>query len=156
MKSAYSSPCTAVRSSSWAVLDPHDAPMVELNVLRSPAKEEFTRIAFFKNRGQVERVLGTGRHFSLITIDTSYASVAADVVSRAPETAPVNIEPDEPVELRVFVDHSVVEVFVNNKQCVAVRVYPERADSVGVSMRAQGADALLKSLDAWKMRSIWS
>ena len=139
-----------------AALDPQDAPMVELNVLRSPAKEEFTRIAFFKNRGQVERVLGTGRHFSLITIDTSYASVAADVLSRAPETAPVNIEPDESIELRVFVDHSVVEVFVNNKQCVAVRVYPERADSVGVSMRAQGAEALLKSLDAWKMRSIWS
>ena len=139
-----------------AALDPQDAPMVEVNVLRSPGKEEFTRIAFFKNRGHVERVLGTGRHFSLITIDTSYASVAPDVLSRAPETAPVNIEPDESIELRIFVDHSVVEVFVNNKQCVAVRVYPERADSVGVSMRAQGADALLKSLDAWKMRSIWS
>ena len=32
-------------------LDPGDAPLVELNVLRSPGKEEYTRIAFFKHRG---------------------------------------------------------------------------------------------------------
>ncbi len=34
---------------------------------------------------------------------------------------------------------SVVEVFVNGRQCVAARVYPGRADSLGVSLRAQGA-----------------
>jgi sucrose-6-phosphate hydrolase SacC (GH32 family) len=33
-------------------------------------------------------------------------------------------------QLRVFVDRSVVEVFVNGKQCVALRVYPGRNDSV--------------------------
>jgi len=32
-------------------IDPGTAPMVELNVLRSPNREEFTRIAFFKDRG---------------------------------------------------------------------------------------------------------
>ena len=65
------------------------------------------------------------------------------------------LEPDEPLKLRVFVDRSVVEVFVNGKQCLAVRVYPGRADSVGVSLRAQGRDAVLRSLDAWQMRSIY-
>ena len=49
----------------------------------------------------------------------------------------------------------VVEVFVNGKQCVAVRVYPGRKDSVGVSLRAQGRDAVLTSLDAWQMKSIY-
>jgi len=68
----------------------------------------------------------------------------------------VTIVPGEPVELRAFVDKSIVEVFVNGKQCVAVRVYPGREDSVGVSLRAQGQDAELKSLDAWQMKSIWS
>ena len=61
----------------------------------------------------------------------------------------------EPVELRVFIDKSVVEVFVNGKQCVAVRVYPGREDSVGVSLRAQGQDAQLESLDAWQMKSVY-
>ncbi len=49
----------------------------------------------------------------------------------------------------------MVEVFVNGKQCVAVRVYPGRKDSVGVSLRAQGKDALLTSLDVWQMQNIY-
>ncbi|MCE7990304.1 MAG: hypothetical protein DYG89_54895 [Caldilinea sp. CFX5] len=58
--------------------------------------------------------------------------------------------------LPVFVDKSVVELFVNGKQCVAVRVYPERADSVGVSLRAQGRAAVLQTLDVWQMANIYS
>jgi beta-fructofuranosidase len=49
----------------------------------------------------------------------------------------------------------VLEVFVNGTQCVAVRVYPGREDSVGVSLRSQGQDAVLKSLDAWQMKNIY-
>ena len=139
-----------------AKIDPGQAPMVEMNVLRSPGKEEYTRIAFFKNRGFRDRISGTDRQQSLITIDSSYSSCAPDVLSRAPETAPVIIEPDEALELRAFVDRSVVEVFVNGKQCVAMRVYPDRQDSVGISFRSQGADSELQSLDAWQMKSIWA
>ena len=61
----------------------------------------------------------------------------------------------EPLKLRVFIDRSVVEVFVNGKLYLAMRVYPGRRDSVGVSLRAQGQDAVLKKLDAWQMQSIW-
>ncbi len=56
----------------------------------------------------------------------------------------------------MFVDKSVVEVFVNGKQCVAMRVYPGLAESVGVSLRSQGRDAVLKSLDAWQMKNIYA
>ena len=90
----------------------------------------------------------------MITLDSSYSSELPDVLSRAPETAPVYLEPDEPLKLRVFIDKSVVEVFVNGRQCVALRVYPGRADGIGASLRAQGRDAELKSLDAWQMKSI--
>jgi beta-fructofuranosidase len=59
------------------------------------------------------------------------------------------------LRLRVFVDRSVVEVFVNERQYLAMRVYPGRKDSLGVSLRAQGQDAVLKRLEAWQMKSIW-
>ena len=131
------------------------APMVELNVLRSPNKEEFTRIAFFRERGYRNPNSGHNRPDSLITIDSSYSSILSDARSRAPETAPVFIEPDEPLKLRVFIDKSVVEVFVNGKQCVAMRVYPGREDSTGVSLRSQGQDSQLKALDAWQMEDIY-
>ena len=46
-------------------------------------------------------------------------------------------------------------MFVNGKQCVAMRVYPGREDSVGVSLRSQGQDARVVSLDAWQMENIY-
>jgi len=88
-------------------------------------------------------------------MDASYASELPDVEPRAPETAPVYLAPGETLKLRVFVDKSVVEVFANGRQCLALRVYPGREDSVGVSLRAQGADSALCSLDAWQMGSIY-
>ena len=139
-----------------AEIDPKGAPLVEMKVLRSPHKEEFTRIAFFRHGGYAHRGRGRGRvRDSVIAIDSSYSSALPDVRSRPPETGPVHIKPDEALKLRVFVDRSIVEVFVNGRQCVAVRVYPGREDSLGVSLRAQGRDATLKSLDAWQMKSIY-
>ena len=139
-----------------AEIDPRESPMVELDLLRSPGREEFTRVAFFRDRGfSLRRVFGRDARQSLLTIDSSYSSAAPDVLSRAPETAPVLLEEGELLELRVFVDRSVVEVFANGRQCLAVRVYPDRADSIGVSLRAQGSAAWLRSLDAWQMSSIW-
>lgn len=140
-------------------IDPRNAPMVELNVLRSPGKEEFTHIAFYRQRGHADwnRFTGWDRfndaRDSLIVLDSSYSSELPDVLSRAPEIAPFFMAPAETLKLRVFVDTSVVEVFVNSRQCVAARVYPGRPDSRGISLRAQGADAELRALDAWPMRS---
>ena len=93
---------------------------------------------------------------SLLTLDTSYSSLLPGALSRAPETAPFLLEDGEMLRLRVFVDHSVVEVFANGKQCVAARVYPGREDSTGVSLRAQGSSALVKSLSAWQMSSAYA
>ena len=138
-----------------AEIDPKKAPMVEMNVLRSANSEEVTRIMFFKNRAYDRSGWPDTRDRDLITIDSSRSSLLPDVLSRAPETAQVFLEDDEPLKLRVFIDRSVVEVFVNGKQCVSLRVYPGREDSVGVSLRSQGQDAALKSLDAWQMKNIY-
>ncbi len=129
-------------------IDSGASPMVEMNVLRSPAREEFTRIAFYRGRGF--------RGKSLLSIDSSYASTASDVMSRAPETAPLALGEDETLKLRVFVDRSVVEVFANGRQCVSLRVYPDRVDSTGVSFRSQGVDSRILSLEAYRMKSIWT
>ena len=148
----------AIRGNSMEIVvefDPIDAPMVEMKVLCSPNREEYTRITFFKERGYGSTIPGKPGANSLISLDTSRSSELSDVRSRPPETAPVFIEPDETLRLRVFIDRSIVEVFVNEKQCVAARVYPGRADSLGVSLRSQGRDVKLKSLNAWQMKSIY-
>ena len=156
-------------------IDPMDASMVELNVLRSANREEYTRVAFYKDRGfRVQRRHGPGARLhgggtvagipqarpvqireSLLTLDTSYSSTLPGALSRAPETAPLLLEEGETLRLRIFIDRSIVEVFANGKQCAAARVYPGREDSAGVSLRAQGSGALLRSLSAWQMRNIY-
>ncbi|MDP7135132.1 MAG: GH32 C-terminal domain-containing protein, partial [Planctomycetota bacterium] len=78
-------------------------------------------------------------------------SLAPDIQARPPEIAPFDLEEGEALKLRILIDRSVVEVFANGRQCVALRVYPERSDSLGLSLRAQGQEALLKTLDAWQM-----
>ena len=149
-----------------AEIDPRGAQMVELSVLRSPNKEETTRVMFFPARGYRHREFGTGGEDerkkrraqgfnSIVSLDTSYSSILPGAQSRAPETAQLMVEDGETLKLHVFLDKSVIEVFVNGKQCVAARVYPGRKDSVDVSLRAQGSDATLKSLDAWQMKSIY-
>ncbi|MCX6327817.1 MAG: GH32 C-terminal domain-containing protein [Bacteroidia bacterium] len=92
---------------------------------------------------------------SLITIESSFSSLYPDVRQRGPETGSFVLKRDETLKLRIFIDKSVVEVFANGKQCVAVRVYPSRDDSIGFSIRSQGQESELKSLEAWQMKSIY-
>ena len=61
---------------------------------------------------------------------------------------------DETLKLRVFIDRSVVEVFANERQYLAMRVYPGRKDSLGVSLLARGQDAVMKRLNVWQMGKI--
>ncbi len=141
-------------------IDPQKANVIELDVLRSPDKEEYTRILFYKGRGNRHREWGrldprARQVDSVVTIDASMASTLPGIRTRPPESGSFNLPPGEPLRLRVFIDKSVVEVFANGKQCVAMRVYPGREDSVGVSLRAQGDAGELQSLMAWQMENIY-
>lgn len=130
-----------------AVIQPGKAREFGLDVFRSPDGRERTRITVYMN--SYERGL---RH---VGIDVSEASLHEDVASRPPEIGPFMSVDGEPIRLRVFIDRSIVEVFVNDVQCLTLRAYPTREDSRGISVFARGDDAELVSLDAWQMRSIW-
>ncbi len=131
-----------------AVIEPGDAREVGLYVLRSPDGAERTRISLY---------LQDNRRFDMssLQIDGAEASLNSDVFARTPETGPIKMAQDEPLRLRVFVDRSIVEVFANDRQCLTLRVYPQREDSSGVSVFARGSSARLASFDAWQMGSIW-
>lgn len=71
-------------------------------------------------------------------------------------TAPVPSTSDQRVTLRVFLDRSIVEVFVNGGQSSVVsRIYPTRRDSLGLGLFSRGGAVQLKSLDVWRLESIW-
>ena len=131
-----------------AVIDPGAAREVGLYVLRSPDGIERTRISLF-------RKLESQRFGGALQIDVSEASLGSEVYSRTPETGPFELANGEKLHLRVFIDRSIVEIFAGDRQSLTIRAYPERPDSVGVSLFARGGSAKLESLRAWRMRSIW-
>ena len=147
-----------------AEIDPKDASQIEINVLRSPGKEEYTSISVLPGRGY-----RSGRNYwrvpgerserqsvpCLVSLQTAHSSVLPGARARADETAQVPLDREEPIKLRIFIDKSIVEVFINGKQCIAARVYPGRDDSVGVSLLSRGSSCELLSLDAWQMKNIY-
>ena len=143
-------------------IDPMKSGVVELNVLRSPDGQEKTRILLMKGRGirraeTLAQIRTKGKNFdSVVILDVTQASTSPDVIPRIPETAHVFLAQNENFKLRVFVDKSVVEVFVNGKQALACRTYPNRQDSTGVSLIARGSEAELVNFSAWKMNSIYT
>jgi sucrose-6-phosphate hydrolase SacC (GH32 family) len=66
---------------------------------------------------------------------------------------PAHVARGEPVRLRIFLDRSLLEVFVNGETLCGVFSSPP-AD-VRVDLFSEGGDAELKSLEAWEMKSAW-
>ena len=67
------------------------------------------------------------------------------------QEAPFELKPDEPLELRIFLDRSILEVFANGRQCITQRIYPTRKDSQRVILFSDGGSVNVDSVDAWKM-----
>ena len=84
-----------------------------------------------------------------LRIDTRKSSLGQG--PRRIESAPFELAAGETLKLRIFVDKSVVEVFANDRQAVMRRIYPTRADSLGVSLFSGGAGTKVPRLEAWDM-----
>jgi len=59
------------------------------------------------------------------------------------------------LKLHVFLDRSVMEVFINGGRQAVTRVEYPGEDHLGVGVFAEGGKATVKSLDAWQMKNIY-
>jgi len=113
-----------------------------LEVRCSPDGTEKTRISYNSATGILE-------------VDGSQASLSNDAhrdISRA------RLDPtgDGKLKLHLFLDHSVIEIFANDRTAITSRVYPTRPDSLEVKLFSAGENAKLLNLDVWTMENIWS
>ena len=133
-----------------AVIDPGDSETVGLRVRASPGGEEATLIAFDRKRGR-------------LSLDRSRASLEPRVHQHVYRAQPVpmghsgslELEEEELLTLRVFIDRSILEVFANDRLCMTSRIYPTRPDSTGIGLFATGGPATLRSMEAWSLNPIW-
>ena len=90
-----------------------------------------------------------------IAIKRDHSSLSYEV-NRDILPAPVTLTPGQTLRLHIFLDRSVIEVFINDgAHTLASRIYPTLPDSLGVGLYSRGGDAQLLSLDVWEMASIW-
>jgi len=66
---------------------------------------------------------------------------------------PHDLATGEPLQLRILLDGSVLEIIANDRTSITSRIYPSQATSQGVQLL--GSKAHLLSLDIWEMPSIW-
>lgn len=104
-----------------------------------------------------------GREQTLIVVDFERAHIGVDRrhasldpgVQADPRGGPFVPQADGTLELRVFIDASVLEIFVNRRSVLTSRVYPTLPDSLGLWLRADGGSAQLEHLSAWTLESAW-
>jgi beta-fructofuranosidase len=90
-----------------------------------------------------------------VSIEREQSSVNPEV-DREDRSVVVEADPGEVLTLHIFLDRSVVEVFVNDRCYLASRIYPERPDSLGLELFARKGRVDVKSLDIWHLASIWN
>jgi len=57
----------------------------------------------------------------------------------------------KPETLRVFVDGSVIDVFINDAAAFSFRSYPRRKDSTGVQVAARNGSVNAVSIRSWTL-----
>lgn len=55
------------------------------------------------------------------------------------------------LKLNVFVDHSIVDIFINDRWATSIRVFPTDADASGVEAFSGNGKVKVKSLQAWNL-----
>ncbi len=113
---------------------------LELRVRRSPELDEVTTIGIDRDDGR-------------LWLDREQASLDPSArggrLGGAPSTSlPMN-------HVRVLLDRSIIEVFVDDEVALTARVYPSRPDSTGVEVVGTPAAIADVSLRAWTLGSIW-
>lgn len=66
---------------------------------------------------------------------------------------PTVVQEGETMKIHLFFDHSVLDVFINDRWATSVRIFPTAASATGVSLFAKG-DTQLQSARAWTMKKV--
>jgi beta-fructofuranosidase len=112
-----------------------------LKVFAAPDGSEETAIVFEPEK----RTLKVERLHSSLDGRCAFTSRGGEVA----------LDSGEDLDLRIYLDHSIVEIYINGRQALSCRAYPTQAEASGVFAFAEDGSCEIRSLDAWEMHSIW-
>jgi len=67
--------------------------------------------------------------------------------SPLPETLPVG----GTLKMQIFIDHSIIDIFINSKWAFSIRIFPTDMNSNGIEAFSEGATTFVNSVKAWKL-----
>jgi len=148
-------------------------PLRELKKLRYDEKNEGNITVKSDSSHMLKRICGDTVELSVIIKPTSVKEYGVSVfcdkdgkgfpVTIKPESKvmemgeikpPFELKKGEDLNLRIFLDKSMVEVFVNDRQA-AVYMHQHDKENVGISLFSKGGDITAK-VKGWKMKSIYA
>ena len=135
---------------------PAGAREIGIRIRRSPDVSEQTGIVFDavaqKLRIDVSRsTLDRDMRYPYYCNQAALARLPDEEHFVTAQEAPFEPAADEAIDLHIFLDRSIVEVFANNRQCITQRIYPIQPESTGVALFSRGRLAAVPSLHAWHL-----
>lgn len=121
-------------------VDPKEADEFVFAFRRSSGGEEETFIRYRKS----ERTL---------SLDRTKSSLSGDV-DLTMQSAPLELSQGERLDLHIYLDCSVVEIFACDRVCLTGRIYPTRRDSHEIRVLACGGESVLNRLRIWRKEPI--
>ncbi len=102
--------------------------------------------------GKEETLLLLDRAADTVSLDRRQSSLD-ESTGRDVRGGPVRPRPGAD-EVRLFLDRSVIEVFVNGETCLTSRIYPTQTDSLGLALFATGGAVHVEQVTVWPMADI--
>ena len=113
---------------------------LSLQFRRSPDGEQFSELTY----NYRDATLRLNRERSTDTAE----------VTREPCECQLALREGEPLNLGLYLDNSVIEVYANERITMTSRVYPSREDALGLHMVCSGGSVRARAA-VWSMGSIW-
>ena len=99
--------------------------------------------------GTERTILTVDRSAASLTVDRTFSSLDPDA-RKGGNSGEFVVGPNGKVTMRVYVDRSVIEAFVDGRKSLTTRVYPTLADAVGLRIVGD-AKVQVKSLRVWNL-----
>lgn len=138
-----------VKSGSEVSLNKFSHELMELEVTIDPNEaDQFGIKVGVSENGEEETVIYYDRNDQKLKMDTRKSGL--DFGRKIIEEAPLELKAGELLILRIFIDRSIVEVYANNRQAIARRVYPTLGGT-GISTFSKGGDVTFSTIKSWEM-----
>ena len=140
-----------------ASISNYSGGQVGFTIAASPNGEEYTHVYYDPSNYtiNVDRY-----HSSLISEFNNATSVGffyPCTLSTQSSYSSSSSTAEEPLEFNLFLDGSLLEVYVNERFVLTTRIYPSRTDSTGVGVFiGQGASARVSDVELWTgLTDVW-